>query len=205
MLGSQGSGKGTQSQMLAEKLKIPAVSMGDLLRAEKKKGGKLGKELASYMDKGLLVPHEVTIKLIKKALKKSKEGIIVDGFPRDKEQVKEFEKLFKPTHIIFIKISSKETTRRLGGRRICPKCNENYHLIFKKPKKKNTCNKCKTKLKQRDDDKPKAIRKRLEIFKKNTLPVIKFYKKKYGVIEINGEQPIKKVHKDVEKAIINRP
>ncbi|MEA3272133.1 MAG: nucleoside monophosphate kinase [Patescibacteria group bacterium] len=204
VLGSQGSGKGTQSQLLAEKLKISAVSMGDLLRAEKKKGGKLGKKLSSFMDNGLLVPHEITIKLIKKALKKSKKGIVVDGFPRDMEQVKSFEKFFEPTHIIFIKISSKETMRRLSGRRVCSKCNENYHLVFKKPKKKDVCNKCKGKLRQRDDDKPNAIKKRLEIFRKNTMPVIRFYKKKYGTLEINGEQAIKKVSKEVEKALKNR-
>jgi len=110
-------------------------------------------------------------------------------------------KIYHFTHIVFIKISSKETMRRLGGRRGCPKCGEIYHLIFKKPKKKDLCDKCKVKLSQRDDDKPKAIKKRLEIFRKNTIPVIKFYKKKYGVIEISGEQSIKKVHSDIIKKL----
>lgn len=199
VLGAQASGKGTQAELLSKKLKVPAVSMGNLLRGEKKKGGKLGKKLASYMDKGLLVPHEITIELIKKALKKSKNKIIIDGFPRDMEQVRAFEKFFKPTHVIFIKLPKSESIRRISGRRVCARCGKTYHLIYDPSKKKGVCDKCKGKLAQRADDKPRAIRKRLEIFEKNTMPVISFYRKNYGTIEVNGKQEIKDVHKDIMK------
>ena len=116
-------------------------------------------------------------------------------------QVKEFEKFFKPSHIIYIKLPRHESIRRISGRRVCAECGETYHLSHKPPKKKDVCNKCKGKLKQRDDDRPKAINKRLEIFKKNTLPVIKFYKKKYGIIEVDGEQGIKDVHKNIIRSL----
>lgn len=201
VLGAQGSGKGTQADLLSEKLEIPAVSMGDLLREEKRKKTQKAKEIASYIDNGLLVPYKITIDLIKKAIKKNKKGIIIDGFPRNMEQATVFDKFFKPTHIIFIKISEKETIRRLAGRRNCPKCRKIYHVTFNPPKKKDICDRCRAKLIRRKDDTPEAIKKRLEIFNKITKPVVKYYKKKYGLIKIGGENSIKKVHEKIMKKL----
>lgn len=197
MFGSQGAGKGTQSALLAEKFKIKHVSMGALLREESKKKGALGKEIATVLKSGALVPYEITIKLIQRELKKSKNGIIVDGFPRDMDQAREFDKFFKPTHIVFIEITEKETMRRLGGRRVCEKCGENYHVDFKPAKKEGICDKCGGKLYQRDDDKPTAIKKRLQIFKNSTMQVLEFYKKKYGIIEVNGSGKIDDVFQKI--------
>lgn len=197
MFGSQGAGKGTQSALLAEKLKIRHISMGSLLRAEAKKGGKMGKEIAEVLKKGLLLSYEITIKLIQRELKKSKNGVILDGFPRDMDQARELDKFFKPTHVVFIKITEKETMRRLGGRRVCDKCGDNYQLDFKPSKKDGICDKCGGKLYQRDDDKPSAIKKRLKIFKASTMKAIDFYKKKYGIIEVKGSGKIDDVFKEI--------
>jgi len=201
MFGSQGAGKGTQSSLLAEKLKAKHVSMGALLREESKKGGKLGKEIAEILKSGVLVPYEITVKLIRKELKKSKNGIIIDGFPRDMDQALELDKFFKPTHIVFIKITEKETMRRLGGRRVCDKCGENFHVDFKPSKKEGVCDKCGGKLYRRDDDKPVAIKKRLGIFKASTMKVLNFYKKKYGIIEVNGGGKMENVFAEILKNI----
>lgn len=201
MFGSQGAGKGTQSALLAERLKIKHISMGALLREESKKSGKLGKEIAEILKTGTLVPYEITIKLIQKELKKSKNGVILDGFPRDMDQAKELDKFFKPTHVVFIKITEKETMRRLGGRWVCNKCGENYHVNFKPAKKDGICDKCGGKLYQRDDDKPAAIKKRLQIFKNSTMKVLNFYKKKYGIMEVNGSGKIDDVYKEILKKV----
>jgi adenylate kinase len=201
MFGSQGAGKGTQSALLAEKLKANHVSMGALLREESKKKGKLGKEIAEVLKSGALVPYQITVKLIQQQLKKSKNGIIVDGFPRDLDQLREFDKFFKPTHIVFIKITEKETMRRLGGRWVCEKCGDNYHAVSKPPKKAGICDKCGGKLYQREDDKPAAIKKRLQIFKNSTLKVLNFYKKKYGIIEVKGSGKIDDVFKEILKKV----
>lgn len=193
MFGSQGAGKGTQSALLAEKLKIKHISMGALLREESKKKGKMGKEIAGILKKGLLLPYEFTIKLIQRELKKAKNGVIIDGFPRNMDQAGALDKIFRPTHIVFIKISEKETMRRLGGRWVCDKCGDNYHKVSRPPKKAGICDKCGGKLYQRDDDKPAAIKKRLKIFKNSTMKALNFYKKKYGIIEVNGSGKIEDV------------
>jgi adenylate kinase len=175
--------------------------MGALLREESKKKGKQGKEIAVILKSGALVPYEITVNLIQREIKKSKNGIIVDGFPRDMDQAKEFDKFFKPTHIVFIKISERETMRRLGGRWVCDKCGDNYHAVSKPPKKAGICDKCGGNLYQRDDDKPAAIKKRLNIFKNTTMKVLNFYKKKYGIIEVNGSGKIDDVFRAILKKI----
>ncbi|PIN90362.1 adenylate kinase [Candidatus Pacearchaeota archaeon CG10_big_fil_rev_8_21_14_0_10_32_14] len=192
LIGSQGCGKGTQAEMLARETGMIHISTGDLLRHAR---GSLKKEIHSYIDKGNLVPDELIIKLIKIKLKetKSKKGVILDGFPRDILQAEQLNKITKIDAIIEIYISDKEAIRRIMNRWNCPKCGLTYNLISNPPKSKGICNKCQTKLVQREDDKEDAIKKRLFIYHKETEPILKMFK----LYRVNGELDINKVHKEI--------
>lgn len=194
LIGPQGSGKGTQAELLNEKFKIPTMSVGQVLRDHIRRKTALGKKVEKYVLSGALVPNQITNQLVKEELKKSKykKGIILDGYPRDVAQARFLEKLIKIDYLILINISQKETIKRLGGRRVCT-CGENYHILYKKPKKDMRCDKCGKPLIQRKDDYPQAIKARLKIYNNETKPIIDFYKKQGKLIKIDGEKPIKKV------------
>ncbi len=192
LIGPQGCGKGTQAKLLEKETGMIHISTGDLLRHAK---GKLKKDIDSFIDKGNLVSDELIIELIKLKLKesKAKKGVILDGFPRDVLQADALTKIIKIDAIIEIYISDKESIKRIKNRWNCPKCGLTFNLISKPPKKKGVCDKCKTKLFQRDDDKEDAIKKRLEWYHKSTEPILK----KYKSYKVNGNIDIKKVHKEI--------
>ncbi len=196
-IGVQGSGKGTQAKIIAEKLGIVHISTGDLLRSAQ---GNLKKEVDNYVNVGRLIPDDLMLKILNERLQKSdaQKGFILDGFPRNIEQAKALDKIIKISNAFDIHISDEEALKRLSGRVTCEKCKAGYNLYTApKPKNPAICDICQGKLIQRADDNPEAIKKRIEIYHKDTEPIIKFY----NTIKVNGEQSIEKVTQDIEKAI----
>lgn len=194
--GPQGSGKGTQAKIIAEKLKIPHVSSGDLLRNAP---AELKEEVDSYINRGHLVPDELMLKILNKRIAEGdcKNGFILDGFPRNLAQAGELDKIVKIENVFNIDISDAEAVKRLTGRLNCKKCGAIYNSLTSPPKKNKICDKCGAELFQRADDKEDAIRKRLEVYHQETKPLLKHY----NTVKINGEQSIEKVTEDIQKAI----
>lgn len=203
MFGAPGVGKGTIADMLVDKHKLEIISASGLLKKEVKKKTKVGKEIADLMSKGKLVSSEIILPLITKAIKTSKsKKIILDGFPRNIEQAKLIEGKVKIDCVIDMKAPEKVIIQRLSGRRVCPKCGTIYHLINMPPKKKDICDKDKEKLLHRNDDQPKVIKERLKVYKKETLPLEKFFAKQKLIKEIDAsENNPKGIMKSVEKAL----
>ena len=196
LLGPPGAGKGTFAQMLEDEFKVKRFVMGDLLREEVKKKTKLGKEIKNYIDNGVLVPDEIACNIMRRKIK-GKKNYILDGFPRTLLQVKSFkEDLDK---VIYITTKNEIAISRLAGRRQCSKCHRVYHIKTNPPKEDGKCDFCKSKLYIRTDETEEAIKQRLENYKKETEPVIEYYKKKKILVEINGNRSIKEVYEDIRK------
>ncbi|WP_299226731.1 adenylate kinase [Sulfurihydrogenibium sp.] len=189
-LGPPGAGKGTQAQLLKERNGFIQVSTGDLLREAVKNQTELGKLAKKYMDEGKLVPDDLIISLIKEKLQEyADKNIIFDGFPRTIPQAESLDNLLFQLDknidaVILFKIEDEEVVKRLAGRRVCPSCGAVYHVIYNPPKIDEICDKCGTKLIQRDDDKEEVIRKRLEVYHQQTKPLIEYYKSK--IVEIDA-------------------
>jgi adenylate kinase len=196
--GVQGSGKGTQAEIISERLGIPHISTGDLLRGT---DGELKKEADKYMLAGKLIPDELMLKILKARIEREdcKNGFILDGFPRNMEQAKELDKIVKIDNAFNIEISDEEAMNRMKGRWNCKKCGISYNSITApKPLKTGICDKCCGELVQRADDvSDDSINQRLKIYHEETKPVLKFY----NTVKINGEQSIELVTKDIEKAL----
>lgn len=198
-IGPQGSGKGTQAKILAEQLNIPPISTGDLFRDLTK--SHLKEEIDSYINKGQLVPDELAVKLLKQRIKQDdcKKGFILDGFPRNLDQARLLDNLTKINKVIEIKISDKLAIKRVLSRLSCKKCKAVYNLETNPPKKQNICDKCHQDLYRRADDNPRAIKKRLETYHKETKPLLTKYKS--ILITINGSQEIDKIAKQILEKI----
>ncbi|CAJ37629.1 adenylate kinase [Methanocella arvoryzae] len=208
LFGPPGAGKGTQAKFLSEELNVPHISTGDILRENVKKGTALGLKAKSYMDKGELVPDNLLIDLIKDRLSQPdcRKGFLLDGFPRTIPQAEALDEILddinkKLDGVINIDVGSGELIRRLSGRRICRSCGASYHLVFNPPKAKDLCDSCGGELYQRDDDKEVAIKNRLDVYVRQTQPVLEYYKKKNLLIDIDGEKEIDEVTADVKAAI----
>lgn len=203
LLGPQGSGKGTQAKMLAEKYNIPHISTGDILRENVRDETELGKKANDYMVKGHLVPDEIVIGMIKERLEQedAKEGFILDGFPRTKAQAEALEGITSIDYALDIEITDDMAIKRISGRRSCPNCGAVYHVETNPPKEDMVCDKDGTELVQREDDKPEAIKKRLQLYHEQTSPLIEYYQDKRVLSEINGEQDIDTVFEDVLETI----
>ncbi|MCX7911423.1 MAG: adenylate kinase [Dehalococcoidales bacterium] len=193
LLGAPGAGKGTQAVMLAEKLRIPVVASGDLFRQALEKQTELGKKAKLYMEKGQLVPDEITIQMVLERLKApdTANGAILDGFPRNTNQAKALDEALKKQNkgidrVIYIKVAEEEIIRRLGGRWICRNCQTPYHEVDNPPRVKGKCDRCGGELYQRADDKPETIRKRLEVFLAETAPLIDYYRRAGKLVEVEG-------------------
>jgi adenylate kinase len=205
LFGPQGSGKGTQAELLASKYNLPILATGDIFRREIKNETELGRKVTSLIKEGNLVPDEITNEIVLSELQKEKykNGFILDGFPRNMIQLKELEKENALTHVFELEINDEEVIKRMGTRRICEKCGAIYSLGVKPPKQESVCDSCGGALILRGDDKPEAIQKRLDIYHKETEPVLNFYREKGRAIKINGARPIEKVFEDIVKAIDN--
>jgi len=196
-IGPQGSGKGTQAKIISEKLNIPHISTGDLLRNAE---GELKEKINSILNSGKLISDELVLDLLKKRISEddTKNGFILDGFPRNLKQAKMLKKITKIDKIIEISISDEESIRRLSGRLNCKNCGAIYNInTGPKPKIDNKCDKCNSDLYQREDDKPEAIKRRLETYHKETEPILE----NYPHVKIDGEQSIEKVTQDILNAL----
>jgi adenylate kinase len=214
MLGAQGSGKGTQAERLAFKLGIPTVSVGHLFRAEIDKHTGLGEGIEGYIDKGERVPDGIVNQLMHGRLGEDDvaHGVILDGYPRTFDQLASLDQLFgglgrEITGVIYLNVSDAVALERLSGRWVCSntKCEENYHERFNPPKgEPGKCDRCGSALIQRDDDRPEAIKRRLELYHQDTQPLIDHYRKRGILVEVNGDQPIEKVEADIAAAMAQR-
>ncbi|MDD4902256.1 MAG: nucleoside monophosphate kinase [Patescibacteria group bacterium] len=205
-MGPPGSGKGTQTDKLAERLKIPAISGGELLRLEIKNKTKIGKAIKKKMDQGSLVSDELMRGVMEKRLRQpdTKKGFILDGFPRHFKQIRILEEILREFHegekdvlVFYIYISAQEARKRLGKRRVCYACGRTYHLGVNPPREKGVCDSCGHKIERRPDDEPKSISRRLRNFHRENDPVLNYFSSRNMLFRINGEQNIAKVEKDI--------
>jgi len=203
-LGAPGSGKGTQAEILSQEASLVHIASGDLFRQAQKEGTRLGRLAQSYMEKGLLVPNEVTIQMILEriATLENSQGFILDGFPRTMEQAQALDKALAGKdkaidRVIYVKVSTEELLRRLSGRRICRQCQTPYHLVFSPPSVTGRCDRCGGELYQRPDDTEETAQKRLEVYFVQTAPLISYYQQSGKLVEINGEKPIEEVSKEL--------
>ncbi|MEM3041042.1 MAG: adenylate kinase [Nitrososphaerota archaeon] len=180
LLGPPGSGKGTYASRLNKILEVPHISTGDMVREEIKANTKLGKMIKQYSDRGELVPDEIIIKLLAERLKKTdaQKGFILDGFPRTIPQAEALDKIAKIDLVINLNVPDEIIITRLSNRLTCRKCGAIYNRLTLKPKRDEICDLCGSELYQRDDDKPEVVNERLNVYRKNTEPLIKYYKKK---------------------------
>lgn len=186
LLGAAGSGKGTMAKKISADFEIPQISTGDLFREIVKSGGELGEKISSLINKGQLVPNELTFEVLKQRLdqKDCKNGFILDGFPRSLAQAEMIKDLFDVDAVISIELPFEELEKRLVNRRLCSSCGEIDNINYEGFTGK--CRKCGTKLFQRDDDKPEAIKARLEVYKKDVTPLINFYGDKVLKVSSSG-------------------
>lgn len=206
LMGPQGSGKGTQASRLASVLKIPQITTGDIVRKIEKENTPLGKEVKNLIDKGNLVPDATMDKIIKGRLSQEdcKKGFILDGYPRTLGQARFLDEITKIENVIVLEIPENITVDRISSRRVCKKCGANFNLKTMKPKMDGICDVCGNALIMRQDDHPSAIRKRLELYHKETSPIINYYKKKRLVTVINGNQKIEEVQKILMRLLRKR-
>ena len=208
MLGAPGAGKGTQAQMICDKYNIPHISTGDLFRSNIKNGTELGKKAKEYMDKGQLVPDELTVELLLDRVAKEdcKDGYVLDGFPRTIPQAdvldKELTKLSdKIDFAINVEVPDENTVRRMSGRRACLKCGATYHIEHIPPKQEGICDRCGSELVQRDDDKPETVQNRLSVYHEQTQPLITYYNGKNILKTVDGTKDMNDVFEDIVKIL----
>ncbi len=204
LMGLPGAGKGTQAERIVEEFKIPHISTGDMFRAAVKNETPLGLEAKSYMDKGLLVPDEVVIGIVRERLGKDdcEKGFLLDGFPRTVAQAEALTATLKELgreldHVINIEVRRDVLIERLTGRWICPICGASYHTVFHPPKVEGVCDKDGGKLYQRDDDKVEVVTQRLDVNIAQTQPLIEYYSAQGLLRNVNGEQDIQVVFNDI--------
>ena len=199
MLGAPGAGKGTQAKRIAKKYNIPHISTGDIFRANIKEGTELGKRAKEYMDKGELVPDDITIGML---LDRIHKADCKDGFPRTIPQAKSLtEALSKLNesidYAINIDVPDESIITRMSGRRACLSCGSTYHIKYSAPKKENICDNCGSELVIRDDDKPETVKKRLDVYHKQTQPLIDYYDSEKILASVDGTKDMEEVFLDI--------
>ncbi|KQL52143.1 adenylate kinase [Heyndrickxia shackletonii] len=208
LMGLPGAGKGTQAERIVDKYHIPHISTGDMFRAAIKEGTELGVKAKSFMDKGELVPDEVTIGIVRERLSKKdcEDGFLLDGFPRTVPQAESLEAILTDLNkqidfCVNIQVDKDILMERLTGRRICKNCGATYHLVFNPPANPGVCDRCGGELYQRADDNEETVQNRLEVNIKQTQPLLDFYEQKGYLRTINGQQDINKVFADIENLL----
>lgn len=204
MLGAPGAGKGTQAKMIADKYLIPHISTGDIFRANIKNGTELGKKAKEYMDKGLLVPDELTVDLVIDRVGQDdcKNGYVLDGFPRTIPQAESLDKALsergeKIDYAINVEVPDENIINRMSGRRACLSCGATYHIVHIPTKVEGICDRCGAELVLRDDDKPETVKKRLDVYHDQTQPLIDYYSGKGALVEVDGTKDMKDVFADI--------
>jgi len=203
IFGPPSAGKGTQAQKLSKKYGIPQIATGDLLREHVAKRTPLGVKMKEVLDAGKLGPDNLIIQMIKDrvSLPDCKNGYLLDGFPRTMGQAKELEKMTDIDLVLNIVVDFDALVERAVGRRICPKCNAVYHVKSNPPKKAGVCNKDGSALIQRDDDKEETVKRRLNVYREQTAPLVEYYKTKGKLVDIEGSKGIDGVFDQMVKAI----
>jgi len=208
MLGAPGAGKGTQADILSQEMNLPHIASGDLFRQALDKKTEVGILARSYMDKGELVPDEITIKMILERVNQSDcaSGCLFDGFPRTLQQAKVLDKVLKEQgksidEAVYIEVPNEELVKRLSGRWLCRTCQTPYHITNSPPKTLGKCDKCGGELYQRSDDREETVRDRLNIFFAQTVPILDYYKKQNKLIEVNGNLGMQGVAREIISAL----
>lgn len=192
-LGAPGAGKGTQAEIVCDKLGIPAISTGNMLREAVKNGTPAGLAAKEYMDRGDLVPDEAVIGILKDRIAQDdcKNGFILDGFPRTVEQAEALDKMgVNIDKVIEISVPDEKIIARLSGRRVCEGCGASYHIDYKPTKAEGICDSCGAKVVQRVDDKPETVLSRLETYREKTAPLKGYYEAKGKLVTVNGQEEI---------------
>jgi len=207
-LGAPGAGKGTQAVMLAEKLNLEQVASGDLFRQALQKETELGIKAKSYMEKGQLVPDEITIQMVLERLSAPdcENGAILDGFPRNIQQAEALDKAMAQQSkaidkVVYINVAQEELIKRLGGRWICRNCQAPYHAVDSPPRVEGKCDRCGGELYQRADDTVETVKKRLEVYSAETSPLIEYYNRAGKLVEVNGSGGVAEVNQRLAAAL----
>ena len=202
LLGAPGAGKGTQAKRLSEKYNILHISTGDIFRENIKNSTEIGKIAKSFIDKGQLVPNDVTVEIVKERLEQEDckaQGYLLDGFPRNIEQAIELDKFSKIDIVLNIDVDLNKLVKRITGRRVCPKCGASYHVTTLNG---NTlCSRCKTELVLRDDDNEETVTKRIEVYNKQTAPLIEYYKNQGKLFAVDGNLGIDETFNQIIKVL----
>ena len=208
LLGAPGACKGTQAAFLAEKFNVPHISTGDIFRSNIKNKTELGLKANDYIDKGMLVPDELTISIIKDRLNKDdcENGFLLDGFPRTIPQAEYLDTMLKEMgveldNVLNIYVDDETIIKRMSGRRVCPVCGATYHVVFNPTKEKDTCDSCKSNVVQREDDKEETVIKRLSTYHDQTEPLIEYYKKSGKLVTAFGKDAISETSKEVLRVL----
>lgn len=208
LLGPPGAGKGTQAQRLVERLKVPQVSTGDLLRAAVREGTDLGRQAKEYMERGELVPDSIVVGMLKERMQADdcQAGCILDGFPRAVTQAESLDVVFSEQarnldHVVSIEVPEEELVRRLTGRRSCPKCGAMFHVMFSPPEKEGVCDKCGGELITRADDNEETIRNRIAVYREQTEPLKKYYQERGLLRPIDGTGTPGDIEDKIAKAV----
>ncbi|MDD5832533.1 MAG: adenylate kinase [Clostridiales bacterium] len=208
MLGAPGAGKGTQAVNIAKEYGIPHISTGDIFRANIKNQTELGMKAKAYMDKGALVPDDITIGMLLDRIADSDcaNGFVLDGFPRTIPQAESLKAALslqdtKIDHAVDIEVPDEVITKRMSGRRSCPKCGATYHIMFNPPKTEGICDSCGTELVQRADDKPETVLERLKTYHEQTQPLIDFYRNEGVLDTVDGTRKPSEVLSDILGAL----
>ena len=204
LLGAPGAGKGTQAELLVEKLSIPTISTGNMLREAIANGTELGKQVKTYMDGGLLVPDELILGIVAERVTQPdcEKGFILDGVPRTLAQAEALDaKGVHIDHVVSIEIDDSVIEGRMTGRRVCGKCGASYHIVANPPKAEGVCDQCGSELMIRKDDAPETVRRRLEVYHEQTEVLKDFYAKLGKLRTVEGNQSIEGANEDILKAI----
>lgn len=208
LVGPPGAGKGTQAQFIAARLSIPKISTGDIFRANVKGGTELGRKAREYMDRGDLVPDEITNAMVRDRLAEAdaRDGFLLDGFPRNVPQAEVLNEILadlgtKLDVVLELKVDDGEVVRRLAGRRTCPNCGRIWHVELDPPRKEGVCDDCGGKLYQREDDSEETVRHRLEVYQEQTAPLISFYKRQGVLVCVEATGPVEEVTKRAMDAL----
>jgi adenylate kinase len=207
-LGPPGAGKGTQARDLAAEWGVPQVATGDMLREAAAAKTALGLEAKRHMDSGGLVPDEVVIGLVEERLARpdAGAGFVLDGFPRTAAQAKALDAMLKARgialdRVVFLDVSREELLRRLTGRRVCRQCGTPFHIVSAAPRVAGRCDKCGGELYQRSDDSSEAVANRLDVYEKQTAPLLAYYRDRGLLADVGGEGPVDRVARDIRKAV----